>query len=440
MTAASRRLQRLRSGGDITSDNRPPCWRSLQRDFRSYPKAAARRPLLGFRLGQLRTQRQCNKIGLCESISGGRLSQRDFELSGFDGGLRYGSSDQAHIYWFRCRSWACNANDRVLLCASKRRVRVVGRKQATIVRVRLDVSGVGPELTAAVINAGAMAGMPVWPFPTNEAVARVARVRSATGKPFFVNYVLAFEPRSLPAVLEAGAPIVQFSWGMPDRAAIAAVRQAGAKMGIQVTSPASARAALDLGADYLVCQGTEAGGHVQAHSSLLESLPKVLEEAKATPVVASGGIATGADIRKILNAGAAAAMLGTRFVATRESLYHQVYKDALLRANKGDTVLTVCFEGGWPNTPLRVLRNGTFIRWEAAGCPPAGKRPGEGDVLATRPDGSKLLRYSFFSPTVGTTGENLLDLAFSAGEGVGSVRDVPAAGDLVKRLWQETVG
>ena len=69
--------------------------------------------------------------------------------------------------------------------------------------------GAGPELTVAVINSGAMAGMPVWPFPTNEAVARVARVRSATSKPFFVNYVLAFEPRSLPAVLEAGAPIVQ---------------------------------------------------------------------------------------------------------------------------------------------------------------------------------------------------------------------------------------
>jgi nitronate monooxygenase len=300
--------------------------------------------------------------------------------------------------------------------------------------------GAGPELTVAVINAGAMAGMPVWPFPTNEAVARVARVRSATSKPFFVNYVLAFEPRSLPAVLEAGAPIVQFSWGMPDKAVIAAVRQAGAKMGIQVTSRGSARAALDLGADYLVCQGTEAGGHVQAHSPLLESLPKVLEEAKATPVVASGGIATGTDIRKVLDAGAAAAMLGTRFVATRESLYHQVYKDALLRANKDDTVLTVCFEGGWPNTPHRVLRNGTFIRWDAAGCPPAGKRPGEGDVLATRPDGSKLLGYSFFAPTVGTTGEGLFDLAASAGEGVGSVRDIPAAGDLVKRLWQETVG
>jgi nitronate monooxygenase len=185
----------------------------------------------------------------------------------------------------------------------------------------------GPDVAIAVSNAGAMGGMAVWRFSTDEAVDRVKKVRAATNKPFYVNYVLAEEPKSLRAVLEAGAPIVQFSWGMPERELLAAVRQAGAKLGIQVTSPGSARTALDLGADYLVCQGTEAGGHVQANAPLLETLSKVLDEAKATPVVASGGIATGADIRKVMKAGAAGALLGTRFVATRESFAHQVYKD-----------------------------------------------------------------------------------------------------------------
>jgi nitronate monooxygenase len=297
-----------------------------------------------------------------------------------------------------------------------------------------------PDLVITVCNAGAIGGMAVWPLPTDEASARVARVRAATGKPFFVNYALAaHEPKSLQAVLEAGAPVVQFSWGMPDRVLVAAVRQAGAKMCIQVTSPGSARAALDLGADYLVCQGTEAGGHVQANSRLLEALPKVLDEAKTTPVVAAGGIATGADIRAVLSAGASGAMLGTRFVATQESFAHQEYKGALLRASKDDTVLTVCFDGGWSNAPHRVLRNGTFIRWDAAGCPPAGKRPGEGDVLATRPDGGNVLRYAFFHPNAALTGNHLLDLALYAGEGVGAVRDIPAAGALVARLWRECV-
>jgi nitronate monooxygenase len=194
-------------------------------------------------------------------------------------------------------------------------------------------SSSSPDLAIAVSSAGAMGAMALWPFPADEASARVARVRSATSKPFFVNYALAHEPKSLLAVLEAGAPIMQFSWGMPDKRLVAAVRQASAKVGVQVTSAESARAALDLGADYLVCQGTEAGGHVQANSRLTETLPKVLEEAKLTPVIAAGGIGNGADIRAMLSAGASGTMLGTRFVATRESSAHQEYKNALLRAN-----------------------------------------------------------------------------------------------------------
>jgi nitronate monooxygenase len=294
-----------------------------------------------------------------------------------------------------------------------------------------------PDLVIAVCNAGGIGGMAIWPLPTAEAVARVTKVRASTNKNFYVNYALAHPPTSLQATLDAGAPVVQFSWGMPDKGLVAAVRQAGAKMGIQVTSAGSAREALDLGADYLVCQGTEAGGHVQASLPLVESLSRVLEEAKSTPVLASGGISTGSDIRTVLSAGAAGAVLGTRFVATQESFAHQVYKDALLRSNKDDTVLTVCFEDGWPNAPHRVLRNGTFNRWDAAGCPPAGKRPGEGDVLATRPDGGKVIRYGFFHPNAALTGDQLLDLALYAGEGVGAVRDIPPAAELIARLWNE---
>jgi nitronate monooxygenase len=300
-------------------------------------------------------------------------------------------------------------------------------------------SNSSPDLAIAVSSAGAMGGMALWPFSPDEASARVAKVRSATGKLFFVNYALAHEPKSLPAALEAGAPIVQFSWGMPARHLVAAVRAASAKLGIQVTSADSARAALDLGADYLVCQGTEAGGHVQANSRLLETLPQVLEEAKGMPVIAAGGIGNGAGIRAVLSAGASGAMLGTRFVATQENSAHEEYKNALLRAQKGDTVLTVCFEGGWPNATHRVLRNGTFVRWDGAGCPPVGKRPGEGDVLAMRPDGRTVLRYATSSPLASFAGSQLLDCALYAGEGVGAVRDIPAAGDLVLRLWNECV-
>jgi nitronate monooxygenase len=196
-----------------------------------------------------------------------------------------------------------------------------------------------------------------------------------------------------------------------------------------------ARAALDLGADYLVCQGTEAGGHVQATRGLYETLPLVVDEAKQIPVVAAGGIGNGEGIRKALLAGASAAALGTRFVATVESNAHPAHKSAVIGAHAKDTALTNCFQDGWP-AMHRALRNNTFVKWETAGCPPPGKRPGEGDVTATSPDGSKVLRYGFQSPVHGMDG-TVTDCALYAGLSVDVVKDLPRAGEVVERLWRE---
>ena len=298
----------------------------------------------------------------------------------------------------------------------------------------------GPELAIAVSNAGAMGALALASRSIVEVRAFVSKVRVATKGPFAVNFILALMPgnetAALKAALDAGAPVVQLSWGMPPKEMVAAIRSAGAKLGMQVTSAESARAALDLGADYLVCQGTEAGGHVQANRGLYETLPEVLQEARQIPVVASGGIGDGQGIRKALLAGASAAMLGTRFVATAESYAHAAYQRALIAAHAKDTVLTVCFERGWPNAIHRVLRNRTFVMWDAAGCPPAGKRPGEGDVIATRPDGTQILRYqtaSYDRELRGAVEEG----ALYAGLGVDLVKDLPPAGELVERLWRE---
>src|SRR5260370_38803152 len=120
-----------------------------------------------------------------------------------------------------------------------------------------------PELAIAVSNAGAMGALASLGNP-DEARVAVSKVRSAIkGGPFFVNFLLAVapmsgrEPSSLRPALDAGVRIVQFSWGMPSKEAVATIRAAGAKVGMQVTSAEGARAALDLGAEYLVCQGTE---------------------------------------------------------------------------------------------------------------------------------------------------------------------------------------
>jgi nitronate monooxygenase len=296
----------------------------------------------------------------------------------------------------------------------------------------------GPALAAAISNAGALGTVSLWVGTEEAARERVQTMRQTTAHLFAVNYVLSFEPRSLPAALDAGAPVVHFSWGIPSAAAAAMVRQRGAIFGVQIATVEGAAAALEAGASYLVCQGVEAGGHVQSSTPLYELLPRVAERAKDTPVLAAGGISRGRDIYRALCAGASGVLIGTRFVATQESMAHPEYKAALLRAGATDTALSVCFQDGWPGALHRTLRNATLARWEAAGCPPVGQRPGEGDVVARLADGSPVARYHFASPQRGVEGE-VTDLALYAGAGVGDITDLPPVAELITRLWEECV-
>jgi NAD(P)H-dependent flavin oxidoreductase YrpB (nitropropane dioxygenase family) len=280
-----------------------------------------------------------------------------------------------------------------------------------------------------------MGAMALTWTPPETAAQQVRQVRAATDRPFQVNYALAFPPTSLAAALAAGAPVVSFSWGDPVPY-LAQVHAAGAKVGVQVTNPEGARRAVALGVDFLVCQGIEAGGHVQSTTSLWELLPRVVAVVSGVPVIAAGGIGDGAGIARALTLGAAAAMLGTRFVATQESRAHAEYKRRLIEANASDTALTVCFEGGWPYAVHRVLRNPTLENWEVAGCPPVGRRPGEGETVGSTASGEPILRYEDTAPRQGMTGR-VLDMALYAGTSCAAINDIPAAADLVARLWTE---
>jgi nitronate monooxygenase len=295
----------------------------------------------------------------------------------------------------------------------------------------------GPELAIAVTAAGGLGSLGQSGVGPATAGPRIEQVKAASKGMFSVNYLLSFDVTTLQIALDAGAPIVQFSWGMPSNDFVSAIRKAGARLGIQISSPEGAQRALDLGADYIICQGTEAGGHVQAISPLAETLPRVLDIAKTTPVLAAGGIASGQDIRRALLAGASGVFMGTRFIATREAFVHQEYKAALVAAKSSDSVLTVCFQDGWINAPHGALRNRTLTMWEAAGCPPPGKRPGEGDVLATNAAGNPRRRYGTGMPSPTNTGNGIAEMCLFAGKGVGAIKDLPGAGELMERLWQE---
>lgn len=291
-----------------------------------------------------------------------------------------------------------------------------------------------PPLAAAVARAGGLGGLALsWSAPdaVRDAVAEVKA--TAEGGPFLTNFVLHFPCEGFDGALEAGVPVVTFSWGI-DPARIARAKSAGSKVGVQVGHPLGARAARAAGADFLIAQGVEAGGHVQTTTPLARLLPAVLAEAGEVPVIAAGGIATGAAIARMIAFGAAGVMMGTRFVASRESGAHDAYKQALVAAGPDDTAYTPCFDVGWP-AMQRVLRNDTLATWEAAGCPLPGTRPGEGDIVFRR-GGEDIPRYSDTAPTVGAEGA-LLSACLYAGAGVGDIAAVEPASAIVTRLWAE---
>jgi NAD(P)H-dependent flavin oxidoreductase YrpB (nitropropane dioxygenase family) len=151
------------------------------------------------------------------------------------------------------------------------------------------------------------------------------------------------------------ARVVEFFYGDPDRQLVQAVHHGGALAGWQVGSAAEASAAEDAGCDYVVAQGTEAGGHVRGTQPLAWIVPAVLAAVRI-PVVAAGGVATPQRFAEVMAMGADAVRVGTRFVTSPESGAHPDYVGKLLAASGDDTVLTEWFGEGWPNAPHRVLR------------------------------------------------------------------------------------
>ena len=189
---------------------------------------------------------------------------------------------------------------------------------------------------------------------------------------------------------------------------------------------------------FLICQGIEAGGHVQSHTELAEPpAPHVIEKPQnGIPVIAAGGIATGEHIAEVLRLGAVAASLGTRFVATQESRAHEDYKRFLSWPIITETALTVCFQGGWPYAAHRVLYNSTLKNWEMDGNPPVGQRYDEGEIIARTANGAPIFRYDDTAPRQGMTGD-IEKMCLYAGTGVGAITDIPPAANLIERLWRD---
>ena len=289
-----------------------------------------------------------------------------------------------------------------------------------------------PELAAAVSNAGAL-GMVTLTW-SDDAGAVIRETAARTDRPFGGNFVLTEDHhRRLDDALEAGLRIVSFIWGDPS-AYIEQIHDANGIVMLTVGSAEEARRAVGSGVDVIVAQGWEAGGHVWGTVATLPLVPAVVDAVTPVPVIAAGGIGDARGVAAVFALGAQAAWLGTRFLLATEMPIHDDYRRRLIAATETDAQwYPDLYEVGWPHSPHRALRNSTGNAWDAAGRPPAGKRPGEGDVIAHFADGEAIVRYEPAPPMAGTTGD-IEALSMWAGQDVALAKTTQSAADIVAEL------
>jgi nitronate monooxygenase len=291
---------------------------------------------------------------------------------------------------------------------------------------------VDPQLPAAVSNAGGLGTVGLgWADDAGDVVRRIATL---TDRPFAGNFVLASDQHArIDQALSAGLRIVSLFWGDP-AGYVDLVHSAGGLVMHTVGSAEEARHAVGCGADIIVAQGREAGGHVWSGVATLPLVPAVVDAVTPVPVIAAGGIGDARGVAAVLALGAQAALLGTRFLLADEMPIHDEYRERVIAATETDAEwYPNLYEVGWPDAPHRAIHNSTAERWEAAGRPAPGGRPGEGDVIARFASGEKILRYSPAPPMVGTTGD-IEALSLWVGQSVALAKRSQPAAEIVAEL------
>ncbi len=312
--------------------------------------------------------------------------------------------------------------------------------------------GAGPELAAAVSNAGGFGVLGGVSLPPEQVASTIGRTRELTDGPFGINFIVAeledtaaaeedkAEVRlQVATAIEEGVAAVVLFWGDP-APFVEDAHGNGVKVLVQVGSVEEAKSAADAGVDAVIVQGLEAGGHVRGTAPIWDLLPPAVEAVTPLPVLASGGIGDGAGLARALRLGAQGVSLGTRFVASDEAWVHPAHKRRVVESTAEDTVYGELYDVWWPGAPHRTLRNRTFDEWEAAGRPPPGKRPGEGTPIGTRRSASGDVqdwpRYAvgLIPPTFEGDLERVPMLT---GESCGVVMEIKPAGQIVKGLVQD---
>jgi enoyl-[acyl-carrier protein] reductase II len=302
-----------------------------------------------------------------------------------------------------------------------------------------------PDLVAAVSNAGGLGLLGVSPAPPPAMDAMIQATKSLTSRPFGVDLVVAdtsFGPSTTDGHIEVcineGIKVVVFFWNLPPKGWIDRLHEAGAKVWIQVGSLDGARQAVKIGADAIIVQGSEAGGHNNSNVALFSLLPATVDEIAPVPVIAAGGIADGRGVAAALALGAEAVCVGTRLVASREAYAHEEYKKRIASAQLDDVTRTHIFGPEWPDEPIKVIRNRLVSEWVGRDdrTPPPPKPPQFVGRTLLGGQEYPLPKFSAVLPTPDTSGD-FEEMCLAAGESAGLVKDIKPAGLIIQEMFDE---
>jgi NAD(P)H-dependent flavin oxidoreductase YrpB (nitropropane dioxygenase family) len=286
------------------------------------------------------------------------------------------------------------------------------------------------DLVAAACEAGALGAFGASLVTPDEIRDVVAKIRAKTDKPFGLNFLMFMDVEERFATALALKPAVMaFAWPRPDQDLtpwFERAHDAGCKITFMVNNLADAERGAEAGADVIIAQGTEGGGHVSWMATSVLT-PMVVDAVAPIPVMAAGGIADGRGLAMALALGAEGALLGTRFLATAESPLHDNFKQAILDSDGHDTMLTeipdVAAGAYWPGAMARVRRNRFIERW-------AGQewrlRQNRAEAFAGVQEARK-------------TG-NADEAPLLIGQDAGLISDLPAIGELIARMVAEAEG
>ncbi len=296
-------------------------------------------------------------------------------------------------------------------------------------RYPLVLAGMGgvsrSELVVAVTSAGGFGFLGMVREPVALIRTEVQQVRACTGRSFGVSLIPAATEAALldaqvGTCIDLGVPVVGLFWDL-SAALVRRLRDAGILVVCQVGAVSEACAAQDAGAQVLVVQGREAGGHVRSTRPLVPLLADVLAAA-AVPVLAAGGISDGAGMATVLSLGAQGAVVGTAMIPTHESFAHDFHKRRITEAVRGQTLLTDAFHLHWPRGARTRVLTSSVTRGER------GNPFGPGRTVIGEEAGRPVYLFSTDSPLRSMTGD-FEAMALYAGEGAGRIRAVTGAAE-----------